>query len=644
MSIHFPSSDESDSGFYLHSNFRWARIFILLFMLILVSRLWFLQILNGEDFRVFSEKNLLKESDVFAPRGKIFDRDGKVLAENLPAYKATITPQYTENLETLATDLGKALDMDPDEIVEKVKKSLRQSGRFFPVDIKLHLTRDELFKVELLKLDHFGLDAQEFILRNYPHKGVLGHLLGYVREISQREIPILSKKRNIKFKQKDIIGKKGIEESFDTNLRGKKGKAFVIVDAKGRQAAKGSINAIGESLKRIVAEPGTDVFTTIDLDLQTKAFESFEKHKRVGSLVAMTPKGEILAWVSYPPFDPNIFAKRVSPEIWRKWVNNSDRPLRNKVIQDHYSPGSTFKPIVALAGLQLGYISANKYVYAASTYKLGKRVWHDHTQTGQGYISVAEAIERSSNVFFYKLGEMLGPDNMARYASALGLGQKTEVPIHGEVPGHIPTSEWKAKRFGEPWQTGESLNMAIGQGHVLVTALQLAQAYSAIAMQGQVYKPQIIKKLEDPINDYFQSFEPTMLRDLTADPESDTYIEPRHFKVVQKGLWRVVNGKQGTARFAKLKPPYSISGKTGTAQVRSWSADQLYKSCENRIKKERHNGWFVAYGSYKDEPKITVAVLTEHSCTSAASVPIVKEVIQYYFEKYHDLEEKKNES
>ncbi len=636
-------SQQNSDQFTFDLNFKAAKIFIVFFFLILVSRLWFLQIIHGEEFREFSNQNLLKSSDVYAPRGRIYDRDGKVLVENLPAYKAIITPQYTEDLDKLAADLAPALGIDVEDVIRKVKRSRRQNGPFFPVDIKRHLSRDELFKVELIKLDHPGLAAEEFILRHYPYAGEVAHTLGYVREISKKEIPRLNKQydNKVKFKQKDIVGKKGLEEAFDLSLRGRKGQSFVIVDAKGQKRTQRIMNAIGEVLKNTPSQPGSDIYTTLDIELQQKASEAFEKYDRVGSLVAMTPEGEILAWVSHPSFDPNEFSKRLSPEVWRKWVNNSDRPLRNKAIQDHYAPGSTFKPIVALAGLQAGAIKANQHVYAPSSFKLGRRVWHDHTQTGQGYIEVREALERSSNVFFYKLGLELGPDKMATVATALGLGATTGIPIRGEVKGHVPTRAWKEKRWGEPWQDGESLNTAIGQGHVLVTTLQLAQAYSAIAMDGAVYKPKIIKKMEPAKISNWEfkekEFEPTMVRHLSADTEADYFVDKKHFKVVKQGLDRVVNGRQGTARRARFKKPFSVAGKTGTAQVRRFSADQIYKPCPKRAKKEKHNGWFVGYGSFEDKPRITVAVLTEHSCTSAAAVPIAKEVFEAFFKKYHNL-------
>ncbi len=639
MSKYLPHEDYSES-FLFEINFKFLKAFILIFFFIIFSRLWYLQVIFGDEFREFSNQNLLKSSDVFAPRGKIYDRDGRILVENLPAYKAIITPQYMVNLEKLSRDLGQALNINPEEIIDKVKKSQRANGPFFPVDVKLHLTRDELFKVELVKLDHPGLDAQEFILRNYNFGPQIAHTLGYVREISKNEIPILTKQydNKIKFKQKDIIGKKGLEEAYDIQLRGKKGQSFVIVDAKGQQRTERMMSAIGEVLKNVPSEPGTDIQTTLDMDLQQIAYDSFIKNERVGSLIAMTPQGEILAWVSYPSFDPNIFSTRLSPEIWKQWVNNSDRPLRNKAIQDHYAPGSTFKPVVALAGLQEKVILPNQRVHAPSVYRLGRGVWHDHTRSGQGYIEVREALERSSNVFFYKLGKELGPDRMAKYAMALGLGATTGVPIEGEVKGHIPTREWKQKRWGEPWQDGESVNTGIGQGHVLVTTIQLAQAYSAISLDGAVYRPQLIRNIGPYSSNPDENlFKPDLIRNLSEEKDKDYYVAKEYFDVVQEGLWRVVNCKQGTAGRARLEKPFSVSGKTGTAQVRRFSADEIYKPCEQRNKKERHNGWFVGYGSINGSPQLTIAVLTEHSCKSSAAVPIAKDVFEAYFKKYHNM-------
>ena len=637
MASYLPNQDEYD-GLKLELNYRLIKIFIIGFFIVIAIRLLYLQIIQGEEYRKFSNQNLLKSMDVYAPRGKIYDRSGKVLVENLPTYKAIIIPQYADKLERMVHELATALGLKPESILRKVRRSRRQSGPFFPVDIKSHLTLDEIFKVKLIKLDYAGLDVQELILRYYPYSQKMAHTLGYIGKISKKEIQTLVNRHgdSVSFEPKDIIGKRGLERTMDFDLRGKKGQSFVVVDAKGRQRPQLKNRIAGETLKNIAYQPGADVHTTLDIEIQQIATQAFKKFKRVGSLIAMTPKGEILAWVSEPSFDPNLFSKRVSPHIWKKWVSNEDRPLRNKVIQDHYAPGSTFKPIVALAGLQQNLIQAHQQIHAPATYRLGNRVWHDHSQTGHGSINLFEALERSSNVFFYKLGRKLGPDKIAIYAKAFGLGSPTKVPIFGEVKGHIPTRQWKQKRWGEDWQDGESLNTAIGQGHVLVTIIQLAKVYSGIALNGAIYQPRIIKKVV-PTPNKTSSMErkPKLIRHLSQDKDSEYFIRNEHFKAVKKGLWQVVNGPMGTAQSIRFKKPFEVAGKTGTAQVKRFSADQIHQPCFQRKKREKHNGWFAGYGSFKGEPKITVAVLTESSCTSAAAVPIAREVFKAYFEKYH---------
>ena len=634
-----PDENEKDR-LRIKTNYHFIKLFIVLFFLIIIARLWYLQIIQGEEFRQFSNKNLLKSMNVHPIRGKIYDRHGRILAENLPAYKAVVIPQYVDKFEEMAKELGQTLNLNPRLILEKVKKSRHWNGPFVSVDIKKYLTHDEIFKTELMKLKYGGLDIQEFVLRHYPYSDKLAHTLGYVGEISKKEIPLLTKlhKNKIKFKPKDIIGKQGLERALDFELRGIKGQSFVIVDAKGRHQSKTKNHVIQPFPKDIPPKPGADIHTTLDIELQQKAFQAFKKSKQVGSLIAMTPKGEILAWISYPSFDPNLFSTGVSSKIWNQWITDPNHPLRNKAIQDHYAPGSTFKPIVALAGLQQGIIHPRQTVHSPSTYQLGSRTWHDHSKEGYGFINIMEALERSSNVFFYKLGKELGPDRMAIYAKAFGLGAMTGISISGEVKGHIPTREWKIKRWKESWQDGESLNMSIGQGQVLTTTIQLAQVYSGIALNGAIYQPQIVKRIvktDEQKHSQEEIPHPLLIRHLSKNTRAKHFIDKKYFETVKRGLWLVVNGKEGTAKQTRFKKPFSVSGKTGTAQVKAFASSQIYKPCFMRPENEKHNGWFVGYGSVNNEPKITVAVLTESSCTSAASVPIAREIFKAYFEKYH---------
>ncbi|MCC6137416.1 MAG: hypothetical protein IT287_02200 [Bdellovibrionaceae bacterium] len=301
-------------------------------------------------------------------------------------------------------------------------------------------------------------------------------------------------------------------------------------------------------------------------------------------------------------------------------------------MQDHLSPGSSFKPFVALASLQNKKITENTIVHAPGYMKFGNRLWHDHTHEGQGYITVAQAIEQSSNVFFYKQGIALGVDEIAKYAKAMGLGALTGIDLKNEVPGLIPTTEWKKQNRGEKWMEGENLSVAVGQGYVNATTIQLANGYMAIANNGKVFQPRLVSKVTNQRGNTLQEFPPILTTDL-SDPEKPYYISPENFKIVQKGLWRVPNGERGTARSAKI-PGFVIAGKTGTAQVRGFSADEIYKSCYQRPRKQRHNGLFIAYGPFEN-PEVTVAVLTEHSCSSKESVPLVKQFFEAYVAKYH---------
>ncbi len=597
----------------------------------LILRLIYLQMIQGSALYAFSEKNLLKEIRVQPPRGIIYDRNHRIIAENLPNFALTLSPQYIKDLPPLAQEIGQIVGIPKEEIINKFKKNSRINGSYRPVTIKNFLNRTEINRLELLKIDFPGIDIEELIFREYPYRDAFAHAIGYISEISDTELPRLREKGNRIVQQGDVIGKSGLEDRYDDFVRGVTGISYVKVDAKGREALGESLKFLG-TIEDLPPKAGQNIETTLDLDLQLAAQETFLKHKQTGALVAINKQGEVLALYNNPSFDPGLFSKGITSDVWSKLINNPDKPLRNKAIQDHHSPGSTFKPFIALASLQDGNIKENTLVNAPPVFMFGNRPYHDHTKTGQGYITVTQAIEMSSNVFFYKQGLATGVDKIALYTKALGLGARTEIDLKNEVPGLIPTSEWKQKNRGEPWQEGENISIAIGQGFISVTTLQLATAYMAIANSGKVYKPMVVKKIMDTENRVLQEFSPTLVNDLT-DPTKPYFVSPDNFRIVQKGLFLVANGDRGTARGAKI-PGFIIAGKTGTAQVRGFSADQVYANCYNRPKKQRHNGLYIAYGPF-DDPEITVAVLTEGSCSSKEAVPLVKEFYESYVKKYH---------
>ncbi|MCB0390424.1 MAG: penicillin-binding protein 2 [Bdellovibrionales bacterium] len=635
MSSFVSGSEESTKEF--KGRFKVLYLAVIIASSIVLARLWYLQIIQGQELRDYSEKNRVKETKIVAPRGFFLDRNGEVLVQNLPGFSVTISPQYTIKLEQTAEEVGKVLNLPKEEIIKTVKESRYRNGPFRPVPIRENLSLDEVFKLKLIRLKHPGLNIQKNIVRNYPLGANGAQIFGYVGEISKNQIQFLNKKyTDIRFEQGDIIGKSGIEEVWEPSVRGVPGITFVEVDAKGREATTDTPSFLG--LKAFKAKPGSNLVLTLDKDIQIAAQTAMNRDDkigpRIGSLVAIKNNGEILAWVNSPSFDPNEFSTGISNELWEKLINDPFKPLRNKVIQDHYAPGSTFKPIIALAALQEKVITPSTIVYSPGFIKFGRRMYHDHTKHGHGNINVIHAIERSSNVFFYKMGISLGIDKMFEYASAFGIGQKTGINLSNEVPGLMPNSEWKKRQYGEEWQPGENLSNAIGQGFVLTTPLQMALAFNAIGTEGKLYKPFIVKKLTNHNDEIIKEFEPQLARDLSIADENGFKIDKENFKTVKEGMRLVSNGERGTARWYKV-PGIEMAGKTGTAQVRSFSADQIYEKCNERSIEERHHGWFIAFAP-ADYPEITVAVLAEHACAgSSGGAPVARDVIRAYFEKYH---------
>jgi penicillin-binding protein 2 len=625
-----------DEAKQFQSRYRSLTMIIVLTIILFIFRLAWLQVIQGNELRQFSEKNRIKQNKIAAPRGLILDRDGKALIENLPGFEVVISPQYIEDMKSLSENIAPVLGTEPAKVIEKIQKSKRINGPFSLVRLKDNLTREEVFRLKRLRLDTPELEIRESILRHYPLNENGAQIFGYVGEISRNEIGKLNDKYKdaFVFEQGDIVGKSGLEENLEKKIRGSDGVSFIQVDAHGRQTITEIPNIYGEQIRDQDPTPENSAYLTIDRDIQEAAYKSFTDLKRIGALVAMKSNGEILAWLNAPSFDPNDFATDIPVRIWNKLTSDPFKPLRNKVIQDHFSPGSTFKPLVALAALQEKVITDKTILYAPGKFFFGGRPYHDHNRNGEGYINIYEAIERSSNVFFYQLGIKLGVDKMYNYISLLGLGQRTQIEMDREAPGRLPNSAWKKSIRGEDWQPGENLSTAIGQGYVMATPLQMAVAYNAIGTEGKVVKPFIVKKVVDHDGKtLFERF-PEVVRDVTLPQPNNYKIDTDTFKIVKEAMRRVANGLRGTARTLKV-PGVQMAGKTGTAQVMSFSADQIYNSCESRPIQMRHHGWYIAWAPW-DKPEITVAVLAQHSCHgNPGAAPIVRDVIEAYFKKYH---------
>lgn len=599
------------------------------------ARLWYLQVIKGNELREFSEKNRIKQVKNIAPRGHMLDREGRTLVENHPGFEAVLSPQYVNNLDALAQKLAPLLETEPEKLIQKVVRSRKQNGPFASVKLKENLSRDEVFRLKRIRLETPGLDIREVVVRHYPLGENGAQVFGYVGEISKKQLPVYNRLyQDLTFEQGDIIGKSGMEEVLERDIRGQDGFQILQVDALGREAMTQQSSIYGEQVRDIEPMPGSSIVLTIDKDIQEAAWKAISEMDRIGGIIVMKSNGEILAWVSRPSFDPNSFSRVLTASVWNKLINDPFKPLRNKVTQDHYAPGSTFKPFVALAALEEKVITPNTYLYCPGSMRFGRREYHDSHREGHGNITVYEALERSSNIFFYKMGIALGIDRMYNYISPLGLGMKTGVEIPREVQGMMPNSAWKLSAMREEWQPGENLSNAIGQGFVEASPIQLAVAYNTIGLEGKVVRPFVIKKIVDVNGHVIKENSPEILRDLTQPQVTGVSISPNSFKVVKEGLRRVVHGERGTGRGLKV-PGVEMAGKTGTAQVMSFSATDIYSKCQYKPIHQRHHGWFVGFAP-ADNPEITVAALALHSCGGATGAgPLVKAVTEAYFKKYH---------
>lgn len=599
-----------------------GNIIVLCFLLIL-ARLWYLQIYQGDLFHKFSLENRLRKEVIKAPRGMIFSRNSQLLIHNIPRFDAIIIPQYLKNKKKTLVKLASVLEMPLEDIKSTLKKN-RTQARYRPVTIKKNISLKEVSIIETENSKIPGVRVQTFISREYRDSLAGAHLLGYISEINQRQLPRYRKRDDYDYKLGDFIGQAGIEEKFDLQLRGEDGYEFVEVDARGRMRRNLRSNVLFAGIENKPAKPGNNIRLTIDRDMQMAAFKALKD--KVGSAVAVDVNtGEILAMVSRPAFDPTNFSKGLTKEYWASLVNDENNPLRDRTIQEHYAPGSTFKTFTAIAALEEKIVTPDQELKCAGTYRLGRRVFHDWRRGGHGLTDVYKAIRRSVDVYFYQIAVQLDIDKLAKYAKMFGFGEKTGISLSRETSGLIPTREWKLKRSGEEWQLGETLSCVIGQSYVLATPLQLAMAYAAIANNGTLYRPYLIKEIFSNSGEIVEKSKPEEVGQIGVAKET--------LKAVQKGLYQVANHPRGTAYWYR-GVGLEMAGKTGTAQVRSMSSKELFARCEDMPYKDRHHGIFVGYAPFND-PKVAVAAVVEHGCHgSSAAAPIARDVLTAYMKKY----------
>jgi penicillin-binding protein 2 len=581
-------------------------ICVLAVFAVLLLRLIYLQVIRGEEYRLLSLNNRIRLQSIDPPRGLISDRNDYVLVENRPSFDVSVTLKDAGEVEETIKKVSKHLMVPSEELMLKLTASKGVSA-YKPILLKKDIGRNALATIEAHKHDLPGIAVNVKLRRHYLNVQDAAHLIGYLSEISPGE---LAAKLYPGRRRGDFIGKYGAEKAYENYLRGTRGGRQVEVNANGQ---------VVRVLKTVNAKPGQNVYLTIDHALQKKA-ESLLRGV-AGAAVAMDPgSGRILALASSPSFDQNFFASGMSHEQWDSLISNPFRPMENKAIQGEYPPGSTYKIITALAGLEEGVIDEDTEVSCPGYYRFGNRTFRCWKRGGHGRVKILKAITESCDVYFYKVGELLGVDRLAWYAKASGLGSPTGINLDKEAKGLIPTAAWKKRRTGVPWQKGETLSIAIGQGFNLATPLQMVGLTAAIANGGTRYRPMILEAIKSPDGRIIHQSQPEVIGKVP--------ISERTLELVRTGLWAVVNSDHGTARGSRLAD-IEISGKTGTSQVIGRKKDDTRS--ENEMPAHlRPHAWFVAYAP-SNAPIIAVAVLVEHGeHGSGAAAPVARELIKTY--------------
>ena len=579
-------------------------IFVIIAFVVLIVRLFYLQIIEGGEYYIKSENNCVRLQDIPPPRGLIFDCNGKLLVDNRPSFDISVIPKNVKPLNQIIPKVAKFLELPENEVIKKIK-AVRGIASYKPLLIKRDVGRTALAKIEANKYDLPGIIVDVTPRRHYIHN-TAAHLIGYMGEISKEKI---NSKKYKNYRRGEYIGRFGIEKSYEKDLRGKRGGRQVEVNVKGQ---------VLRVLNVVKAHPGHNIYLSIDAKLQKKAEELFKD--KSGAVVAMNPSnGMILAMLSSPYFDQNMFVNKMTLKQWSDLVNDKNNPLQNKAIHGEYPPGSVYKIVTAMAGLEEGIVTQKDRVDCPGYYRFGNRTFRCWKRGGHGSVNIIDAIAESCDVYFYQLGQQIGVDRLSKYAKSCGLSLKTGIELDHEEDGLIPTSFWKLSQKGEPWIKGETLSIAIGQGYNLVTPLQIACLISAIANGGTLFKPLLINKIE--------TVEGELVRKYKTEVSGKLKVSKKNLRLIRKGLWNAVNKKGGTAYWNARLDSIQISGKTGTSQVVG------YKS-KSKLKKglfEDH-AWFAAYAPTR-KSKIAVAVLVEHGGHgSSAAAPIAKELIKLYCE------------
>jgi len=569
------------------------------------ARLWHLQVSAGEEYRSLSEHNRIRLKRVRATRGTILDRNHNIVVDNRPSFDLVLVPEDAHDVPATIASLSRLLGPEVGDL-SAIVAAARNRPPFEDVVLVRDLDWERIVKIETHQFELPGVSVQVGPRRTYPFGQMAAHLLGYVGEVNQQE-----REARRGYHLGDLIGKAGAERYWENYLRGVDGGQQVEVDSVGRKL---------RVLSEVDETPGNSLVLTIDRDLQQVAEQAMEGHD--GSVVALDPRtGEILAMVSRPSFDPNVFARGIRLAEWKALVDDKKRPLNSKSVQGTYPPGSTYKVVMAAAALEEGVITPFTSIFCGGGLYFGNRTFRCWRASGHGSVNVHEALVRSCDVFFYQIGQRLGVDTIAEYSHRFGLGAPTGITLEHESGGIIPSSAWKRQRFGEPWYPGETLSIAIGQGYVTTTPLQMASVMATIANGGVVYRPKFVKRVEGTDGTTLLEEEPEAVRDVGF--KKSTLLQ------IREAMSDTVNSKRGTGSNAKL-PGIEVGGKTGTAQASRAGGDKT--SQRGWAREKRDHAWFIAFAPV-DNPEIAIAVLAEHSGQhgGTAAAPIARKVLAHFF-------------
>ena len=587
-----------------------ARLIYLLVALAFVgimARLIFLQAIQGERYSYLSENNRIRIKRILGTRGMIYDQRGDLLVDSRPSFDLLFVPEDSENPEATLRQLAGYLGREESELLENFKQSKSRSA-FDDIILGKDVDWATVVAVETHQLDLPGVTLRARPRRSYADGPAGAHVLGYLGEIGPKQLKSFKAEG---YELGDEIGQYGLEKKWEQYLRGKGGGQQVEVDAVGRRV---------RVLSEVISGPGYTVHLTLDRKLQQTAYEALQGKE--GTIVVLdVHSGAILAMASTPAFDPNVFARGIKGDEWRALIKDRLRPLNNRAIQGQYPPGSTFKVVMAIAGLEEAAIQPDTKIFDPGFFPFGNRNFRDWKKEGHGSVDLHKSLVESCDVYYYTLGTRLGIDKIAKWSRAFGLGEKSGALLDDEKGGLVPDTEWKRKRFRQPWYPGETPSVAIGQGYLTVTPLQLANMMAAVANGGTLYRPRLVSRVESIEGQRVYEQGPEVIRTIELKPET--------LNRVRNALADVVQGAAGTGKAAR-SPIIALAGKTGTAQVVEMKG--AYLKSEQLTYFNRDHAWFVSYAPL-NKPEIAIAVLVEHGGHGGeAAAPMAKKVAEKYAE------------